>query len=170
MPARGRRGSASARRSGTPDTRCRCGASTVNLAPADTRKEGSVFDLPIALTAISLDAAHAVRPSIPLDDLAPPFLVQACNIPPLRRQVEQDRWCAVRGVFALGVRTRMLRGARIAVIGDVMTTGATLSECARVLRDEGGAAAVDAIVLARQPWADPPRPCASDPTGAASVI
>lgn len=46
----------------------------------------------------------------------------------------------------------MLRGARIAVIDDVMTTGATLSECARVLREEGGAATVDAIVLARQPW------------------
>jgi predicted amidophosphoribosyltransferase len=37
----------------------------------------------------------------------------------------------------------------------VMTTGATLSECARVLREEGGAAFVDAIVLVRQPWALP---------------
>ncbi|TMI90685.1 MAG: hypothetical protein E6H00_06285 [Bacillati bacterium ANGP1] len=46
----------------------------------------------------------------------------------------------------------MLRGARIAVIDDVMTTGATLNECARVLCEAGGAASVDAVVLVRQPW------------------
>ncbi|TMJ15257.1 MAG: hypothetical protein E6H02_02290 [Bacillati bacterium ANGP1] len=71
---------------------------------------------------------------------------------PLRGQAEPDRWRAVRGAFALGFSTRMLRGARVAVVDDVMTTGATLSECARVLREQGGAAQVDAIVLARQPW------------------
>lgn len=107
------------------------------------------------LTAIYLDAASALRPGVPLDDLAPPFLVQVRKVPPLRRQAEQDRWRAVRGAFALGFRTRMLRGARIAVVDDVMTTGATLSECARVLRDEGGAAVVDAVVLVRQPWIAP---------------
>ncbi len=96
-------------------------------------------------------------PGFPLDDLAPPFLVQVRDVPPVRRQVERARWHAVRGGFALGLRTRMLRGARIAVIDDVMTTGATLSECALVLRNEGGAAVVDAIVLVRQPWAMPGR-------------
>ena len=105
------------------------------------------------LTAIYLDATPALRPPFPLDDLAPPFLVQVRDVPPVRRQVERERWRAVRGAFALGLRTRMLRGARIAVIDDVMTTGATLSECALVLRNEGGAEVVDAIVLVRQPWA-----------------
>ena len=104
------------------------------------------------LTAIYLDAAPALRPQFPLDDLAPPFLVQVREVPPVRRQAEPERWRAVRGAFALGLKTRMLRGARIAVIDDVMTTGATVSECAFVLRNEGGAAIVDAIVLVRQPW------------------
>lgn len=104
------------------------------------------------LTAIYLDAAPALRRRLSLDDLAPPFLVQVREVPPVRRRAERERWRAVRGAFALGLRTRMLRGARIAVIDDVMTTGATLSECARVLRTEGGAAVVDAIVLVRQPW------------------
>jgi len=106
------------------------------------------------LTAIYLEAAPALRPHFPLDDLCPPFLVQIRPVPPLRGQGEQHRWRAVRGAFALGFSTRMLRGARVAVIDDVMTTGATLSECARVLREEGGAVAVDAIVLVRQPWLD----------------
>ena len=78
--------------------------------------------------------------------------MQVRAVAPLRGQAERDRWRAVRGAFDLGFSTRMLRGARVAVIDDVMTTGATLSECARVLREQGGAAVVDAIVLARQPW------------------
>ena len=104
------------------------------------------------LTAVYLDAAPALRPIVPADDLAPPFLVQVRVIPSLRGRREVDRWQAVRGAFALGFATRMLRGARIAVIDDVMTTGATLNECARVLCEAGGAASVDAVVLVRQPW------------------
>lgn len=105
------------------------------------------------LTAIYLDAVTTMRPRVPVDDLTPPFLVQVRAVPSVRRRTERDRWRAVKGAFALGFRTRMLRGARVAVIDDVMTTGATLSECARVLLEEGGAARVDAIVLVRQPWA-----------------
>jgi predicted amidophosphoribosyltransferase len=104
------------------------------------------------LTAIYLDAAPALRPILPVDDLAPPFLVQVRAIPALRGRREADRWRAVQGAFALGFQTRMLRGARVAVIDDVMTTGATLNECARVLCEAGGAASVDAVVLVRQPW------------------
>jgi len=103
------------------------------------------------LTAIYLDAMTTMRPRVPMDDLTPPFLVRVRAVPSVRRRTERDRWRAVKGAFALGFRTRMLRGARVAVIDDVMTTGATLSECARVLREEGGATLVDAIVLARQP-------------------
>jgi len=104
------------------------------------------------LTAIYLDAAPALRPVLPVDDLDPPFLVQARAVRALRGRREEDRWRAVRGAFALGFATRMLRGARVAVIDDVMTTGATLNECARVLCETGGAASVDAVVLVRQPW------------------
>ncbi len=51
----------------------------------------------------------------------------------------------VRGVFQLG---HPVQGARVVVIDDVMTTGATLDACARVLR-AGGAARVDVLTLAR---------------------
>jgi predicted amidophosphoribosyltransferase len=104
------------------------------------------------LTAIYLDAAPALRPPLPLDDLAPPFLIQVRAIPALRGRTESARWQAVHDAFALGFPTRLLRGARILILDDVMTTGATVGECARVLREARGAARVDALVLVRQPW------------------
>ena len=51
----------------------------------------------------------------------------------------------VRGAFAL---RRPVRDARIALVDDVMTTGATLAEASRVLID-AGAARVDCWVVAR---------------------
>jgi ComF family protein len=53
----------------------------------------------------------------------------------------------IRGAFAC---TRGLAGMRIAVIDDVMTTGATLAEFARTLK-AAGAARVDNWVVARTP-------------------
>jgi len=104
------------------------------------------------LTAIYLDALPALRALVRCDDLAPPWLVQVHGVPSLRGQGEHARWRAVRGAFALGFRTRILRGARLLLLDDVMTTGATASECARVLIEDGGAARVDVLVLVRQPW------------------
>ncbi len=104
------------------------------------------------LTAIYLEAAPVLRRALPCDDLAPPWLVQVREVPPLRGSGEAARWRAVQGAFELGFRTRMLRGARVLLLDDVMTTGATTSECARVLIEDGGAAAVDTVILVRQPW------------------
>lgn len=59
----------------------------------------------------------------------------------------QQRIDNVRGAFALTRGTR-LEGARLLLVDDVSTTGATLAECARVLR-RGGAEFVCAAVLAR---------------------
>lgn len=62
----------------------------------------------------------------------------------------------VRQAFAVGAQHReRLEGARVVLIDDVLTTGATVSECARVLR-RAGAAAVDVLTLARvvRPAAD----------------
>ena len=56
----------------------------------------------------------------------------------------------VRGAFAL---RRDVRGARIALVDDVMTTGATLAEAARMLRD-AGARRVECWVVARTPRPD----------------
>lgn len=75
-----------------------------------------------------------------------------------------------RAQYGLSIRTRSrnvvgafryegasLRGLRVAVLDDVVTTGVTANECARVLRD-AGAASVTAIAFARaNHGADPER-------------
>ncbi|HEV2357241.1 MAG TPA: phosphoribosyltransferase family protein [bacterium] len=104
------------------------------------------------LTSIYLGARPAVWPRVRADDLAPPLLVQTRPRPARWAQSEPARWRSVRGTVALAFPTRLLRGARVLIVDDVLTSGATVSECARVILDEGGAAAVDAVALARQPW------------------
>jgi ComF family protein len=54
----------------------------------------------------------------------------------------------VRGAFAL--RAGIALPAHVAILDDVMTTGATLAECARVLR-RAGVSRVDVWALARAP-------------------
>jgi ComF family protein len=54
----------------------------------------------------------------------------------------------LRGAFAISTRAAL--PAHVVLFDDVMTTGATLRECARVLR-RAGVARVDAWVLARAP-------------------
>ncbi len=78
---------------------------------------------------------------------APDALIRA------RRTVSQGRFGRlgrlrnVRGAFAVG-RPQAVEGRRVVLIDDVMTTGATVSECARVLL-RAGAVGVDVLALAR---------------------
>lgn len=65
-----------------------------------------------------------------------------------------ERLRNLRGAFAMRKswpwrRVPSLMGRRILLVDDVFTTGATTSECARVLRREGGAQKVVVITVAR---------------------
>ncbi|MCH8179917.1 MAG: ComF family protein [Proteobacteria bacterium] len=62
-----------------------------------------------------------------------------------------ERRLAIRGSFALTAEgTQAVRGRHIALVDDVLTTGATLDELSRLLR-QAGARGVSAWVLARTP-------------------
>jgi predicted amidophosphoribosyltransferase len=63
----------------------------------------------------------------------------------------EERAANVHGVFAVEpLRRAEVNGLSVAVIDDVMTTGATFGEIARVLK-QAGAARVEAWALARTP-------------------
>ncbi|MCA1975098.1 MAG: hypothetical protein LDL44_19875, partial [Caenispirillum sp.] len=59
----------------------------------------------------------------------------------------QGRARNVRAAFAV-VDAARIQGRRVLLVDDVLTTGATVGECARTLR-RAGAAAVDVVCLAR---------------------
>ncbi|MGH7075992.1 MAG: double zinc ribbon domain-containing protein [Stellaceae bacterium] len=90
--------------------------------------------------------AHALRAAG-----GPPVMPDALNrirrTPPQGTGNRDARRRNVAGAFALQAG-REVAGRRIIVIDDVLTTGATVSECARVLR-RAGAARVDVLTLAR---------------------
>jgi ComF family protein len=75
------------------------------------------------------------------------WLVRRRRTPSQGRMGPLARARNVRGAFALR-RGRSVEGKHVVLIDDVMTTGATAEECARVLR-RAGAASVGVLVLAR---------------------
>jgi ComF family protein len=90
--------------------------------------------------------AHAVRaaggPPVMAD-----WLVRRRRTPSQGRLGPAARARNVRGAFAVR-RGCNVKGKRIVLVDDVLTTGATVEECARVLR-RGGAAFIGVLTLSR---------------------
>ncbi|MHA7872260.1 MAG: ComF family protein, partial [Hyphococcus sp.] len=77
------------------------------------------------------------------------LLTRTRATPPQKNLSAEGRKRNVAGAFAVsGAAAEQVAGAHVIVIDDVLTTGATVSACARALR-KAGAARVDALVLAR---------------------
>jgi len=68
--------------------------------------------------------------------------------PSQRNYTRTGRFENVKGAFAPTRVAARLKGRSVALVDDVMTTGATLSECARTLK-RSGAGSVTALVAAR---------------------
>jgi ComF family protein len=79
--------------------------------------------------------------------VAPDWLIRRRRTPSQGRLGALARARNVRGAFALRPG-RSVKGKRLVIVDDVLTTGATVEECARVLR-RGGAEYVGVLTLAR---------------------
>jgi ComF family protein len=90
--------------------------------------------------------AHAIR-AAGGPPVMPDWLVRRRRTPSQGRLGPTARARNVRGAFALH-RGRSVKGKRIVLVDDVLTTGATVEECARVLR-RAGAEFVGVLTLAR---------------------
>lgn len=81
--------------------------------------------------------------------VVPDLLVRTRRTPSQGHMNREERRKNVRGAFQLRERRHsLIQGKSVLLIDDVLTTGATLGECARVLT-KAGAAAVDVLTLGR---------------------
>ena len=80
--------------------------------------------------------------------VAPGLLVRRRATPSQGHLNPAQRRANVAGAFALRPAAAGIEGKRVLLVDDVLTTGATAGECAKVLL-KAGAAAVDVLTLAR---------------------
>jgi ComF family protein len=93
-------------------------------------------------------AEHAAPPSLPVRlDL----LLRTRHTLPQHDLPRAERLRNVRGAYAVEpLRVAALKGRRVLLVDDVMTTGASLHEAARAVRS-AGAAHITTLALARTP-------------------
>jgi predicted amidophosphoribosyltransferase len=104
----------------------------VPLHPARLRARGFNQSLELIREANAHRAARMPARRIPVWTSA---LTRTRDTPPLGKESPAIRRSRLAGAFAAD-RT-LVRGRRLLVIDDVMTSGATLAECARTLLDAG---------------------------------
>ena len=114
----------------------------VPLHPRRLRQRGFNQALELLRAAEKLAVRPAARPLI-----VPAGLRRIRDTPALGWESPASRRRIVAGAFAVP-RPGWTEGRRILLVDDVMTTGATLAECTRVLL-KAGAAEVQVMVLAR---------------------
>lgn len=85
--------------------------------------------------------------SLPREKIHPGGLERTRNTPPQVRLDASERRKNVHGAFSVSDPS-LIRRRRVLIVDDVYTTGATVNECARVLK-RAGAAEVFVLTLAR---------------------
>lgn len=79
----------------------------------------------------------------------PDLLIRRRRTPSQGRLSRSERFRNVAGAFSVRpARLPLVRGRRVVLVDDVLTTGATVGACAAVLR-RAGAASIDVVSLAR---------------------
>jgi len=80
---------------------------------------------------------------------SPDLLLRTRHTPPQQGLNYKERSLNVRGAFALNEKRKAaLSGMHVLLVDDVYTSGATLNECARVLK-KSGSASVSVLTIAR---------------------
>jgi ComF family protein len=109
-------------------------------------KPGFDYLIPVPLHPKRLRESRALE-GIPAEKIRPRLLKRVRHTPPQVRLDPEERRQNVRGAFEIKDRG-VVRGKNLLVVDDVFTTGATVNECARVLK-EAGAGRVLVYTLAR---------------------
>lgn len=117
----------------------------VPLHPRRLRTRG--YNQALELLRRALGALHQAGGERPALAVLIEALRRVRDSAPLGHESRAERLRRLRGVFEVAQPERV-EGRVLLLVDDVMTTGATLGECARSLL-ESGAAEVRAVVLAR---------------------